>query len=118
MNGKLVIVVILMTLIMLMAFACTEGSADTPSDQTSPSVTPSSEEDLPPSEYMPEIQRISIHEVKAKMDNASKIVVVDSRTTEDHNESHIVGSIPLPLDDMIEPYVDLEGYEEIVTFCD
>ena len=58
-----------------------------------------------------------MEEVKAKLDAGSNIVIIDSRSKEFYNRSHIVGAISFPLDDMAEPYDSLDGYDEIITYC-
>ncbi len=72
---------------------------------------------LPQSSFMPEIPRISVDEVKARLERGEKIVIVDSRDTKYYDESHIEGAISLPLDEMAEPYDNFEGYDGIVTYC-
>ncbi len=83
---------------------------------TTPLETPSSA-NLSPSSYLPEVPRISVEEVKAKLDAGSNIVIIDSRSENAYNESHIVGAISMPLADMAEPYSNLDRYEEIITYC-
>ena len=70
-----------------------------------------------PSPYLPEVPRITIEEVKAKLDADSNIVVIDSRSKDDYERSRIVGAISIPLDDMAEPYSHLDHYDEIITYC-
>lgn len=67
--------------------------------------------ELPPSSYLPEVPRISIHEVKAKLDAGANILTIDSRPIEDYNESHIIGAVSKT------ESIELEGYEEIITYC-
>lgn len=42
---------------------------------------------------------------------------MDSRSKEDYDESHIIGAVSLPLEDMSDPYNYLDAYDEIVTYC-
>jgi len=70
-----------------------------------------------PSSYLPEVPRITIEEVEAKLDADSNIVVIDSRSKDDYERSRIVGAISIPLDDMAEPYSHLDHYDEIITYC-
>jgi len=77
---------------------------------TETSLTPAITE-LPPSSYLPEVPRISIHEVKSKLDAGANILIVDSRPIEDYNESHIIGAVSKT------ESIELEGYEEIITYC-
>ncbi len=72
---------------------------------------------LPPSSYLPEVPRIGIEEVKAKLDAGSNIVIVDSRFKTSYDQSHIAGAISIPITTMAEPYDYLDGYDEIITYC-
>lgn len=82
----------------------------------SPTDTPSSTE-LPPSSFLPEVPRISVEEVKKKLDTGANIVIVDSRSKASYDQAHITGAVSLPLEDMAEPYDDFDGYDEIITYC-
>ncbi len=70
-----------------------------------------------PSTYLPEVPRIGVEEVKAKLDTGSNIVIVDSRSKTSYDQSHIVGAISIPITTMAEPYDYLDGYDEIITYC-
>ena len=70
-----------------------------------------------PSFYLPEIPRISIEEVKAKLDAGANIIIVDSAAKASYNQSRIVGAVSIPLANMAEPYSELDGYDEIITYC-
>ncbi len=63
------------------------------------------------------VPRISIEELKSKMDAGEKILVVDSRLLTAYEKVHISGAVSLPLPDMAAPYPALVGYDEIVTYC-
>ncbi len=78
--------------------------------ETEESLTPATTE-LPPSDYLPEVPRISIHDVKAKLDAGANILIVDSRELEDYNKSHIIGAVSKT------EAITLESYEEIITYC-
>jgi hypothetical protein len=100
--------------------ACSGEETSTPTptpSPTTPAPTPPGAE-LPPSAYLPEVPRIGIEEVKAKLDAGANLIIVDSRFETSHEKSHIVGAISLPITAMAEPYSDLEGYDEIITYCD
>ncbi len=133
MNRKIVMIGAFLILGMLLVASClpTESSTTpTPSPTPTPTPTPTpspvptptptptpSGAELPPSSYLPTIPRISVEEVKAKLDAGSNIVIIDSRSEEFYDRSHIVGAISFPLDDMAEPYDSLDGYDEIITYC-
>jgi hypothetical protein len=77
----------------------------------------SSVDSLPPSSYLPEIPRISVEEVKSKLDDGFNLLIVDSRSGKSYNQYHIVGAISIPLSIMAEKYNELNGYDEIITYC-
>jgi hypothetical protein len=95
-------------------------SAPKPSQTTAPmpepNPTPPSRE-LPPSPYLPEVPRISVEEVKSKLDAGIDLVIIDSRSRNSYDQSHIAGSISIPFETMAESYSDLNGYDEIITYC-
>jgi len=72
---------------------------------------------LPPSSYLPEVPRISVQEVKAKLDAGLNIVVIDSRSENAYGSARIPGAISMPLGDMQGSYSALDSYEEIITYC-
>ena len=72
---------------------------------------------LPSSSYLPEVPRIGIEEVKAKLDAGSNIMIVDSRSKASYDRSHIAVAISIPLADMAGPYSDLASYDEIIFYC-
>jgi len=114
--------IVILGMLMIMAgalLACEPGNqvpenAGSSGDTTSPLESSS---DLAPSLYLPDVSRISAGEVKDKLASDSRVVVVDSRSRQSYNESHITWSISVPLSEMAEPYADLEGYDEIYLYC-
>ena len=72
---------------------------------------------VPLNSYLPEVNRISVQDLKAKLDADSNIVIIDSQDVTNYNQSHIVGAISIPLGTMTGPYSDLNGYDEIITYC-
>ncbi len=99
----------------------TTSIPETPSTSKEASNAPEAQKspawELPPSSYLPEVPRISVEEVKAKMDAGSNIVIVDSRSKSSYDKDHIAGAISLPLSAMTKPYSDLDGYDLIITYC-
>ncbi len=127
MNRKIMIIGALLLLAILLVVGCSpkESSITSPPEtadvskenpSTSLSETPRGTE-LPPSFYLPEVLRISVQEVKAKLDAGANIVIVDSRSKTEYDQSHIVGAISLPFETMAAPYSELDGYDEIITYC-
>lgn len=74
-------------------------------------------DELPPSSFMPEIPRVSVRRVKAKLDSGENILIIDSRAAKYYEKSHIAGAMLLPLEDMAALYDDLSAFDEIVTYC-
>ncbi len=72
---------------------------------------------LPPSTWLPEVPRIGVEEVKAKLDTGSNIAIIDSRSKAKYDQSHIAGAISIPEVNMAEFYGDLDGYDEIIVYC-
>ncbi len=87
-----------------------------PTPKLSPIPTPPVTE-LPTSSYLPEVPRISAVEVKAKFDAGINLVIIDSRSKTSYAQSHIMEAISIPISTMAEPYSDLDGYDEIITYC-
>jgi len=120
------ILLVLVLVVPMAAFTACGGEETSTPTPTTPTPTPTptpttlaptpSSTELPPSSYLPEVPRISVEEVKAKLDAGSKIVIVDSRSHAGYEQSHIVGAISLPLGNMSEPYSDLNDYDEIFIY--
>lgn len=43
-------------------------------------------------------ERVTAQELKTMLDRGEKIILIDVRTPEEHNEAHIPGSVLMPLD--------------------
>ena len=117
-NRKTVVIGALLLLGAALVMSCQTEETSTPelTPDISPADTPSSTE-LPPSSFLPEVPRISVEEVKKKLDAGANIVIVDSRSKASYDQDHIAGAVSLPLADMAEPYDDFDGYDEIITYC-
>ncbi len=100
----------------------TPSPTPAPTPTPTPSATDSTGE-VPYSSFLPEIPRVSVQEVKAKLDAGANIAVVDSRPVGEYEDAHILGSISIPVVDMLdmldlaEPYTDLDQYDEIMLYC-
>jgi len=91
--------------------------APTPSPTLAPTPSPTKAGEAS-STYLPEVPRISVAEVKARLDVASNIVIIDVRPTNEYERSHIAGSISVPVTDMAgPPYADLDQNDEIALYC-
>lgn len=112
MNRKIMIISALLLLAILLVVSCSPKESRITS---LPETTGGTE--LPPSSFLPEVPRISIEEVKAKLDAGTNIVIVDSRSKTSYEKSHITGAISIPLANMAEPYSYLDGYNEVIFYC-
>lgn len=65
------------------------------------------------------IPRISIQELKEKMDGGDRIVILDVRSAQDYTPSpnKIRGAIRIPVDQLKSRYTELPAAAEIVTYC-
>ena len=116
-NRLIIISVVVVAIIAVSIYLALSGdSGPTPTPLPTPVPTPPGGE-LPPSSYLPEVPRICVEEVKSKLDGGINLAIIDSRSKKSYDLSHIVGAISIPLETMAEPYSDLDGYDEIVTYC-
>ena len=102
MNRKITIISIFLLLGVLIVTSCSPKESGT---------------ELPSSTYLPEVPRIGVEEVRAKLDADSNIVIVDSRSRAIYDQSHVAGAISIPITTMAEPYNSLNGSDEIVIYC-
>jgi 3-mercaptopyruvate sulfurtransferase SseA len=65
------------------------------------------------------IPRITIQELKAKMDNRENIFIIDVRTGEDYarSKAKIKGAVRIPVDRLAERYREIPEASEIITYC-
>jgi hypothetical protein len=63
--------------------------------------------------------RMTIQELKAKMDRGEKIVILDVRSGADYTSSKvkITGAVRIPLDQLNDRYKELPAGNEIITYC-
>jgi hypothetical protein len=74
---------------------------------TSPSV-PDSGSDVP---------RVSMEQLKEKLDAGDAIVIVDVRSKEDFDEGHIIRAVSIPWEEIEGRYTELPRDKEIITYC-
>ena len=67
-------------------------------------------------EIYPEIQRVSIDETKAALD-AGSALVVDVRSAEAYQGSHISGAINIPLEELEARLGELDQADWIINYC-
>lgn len=65
------------------------------------------------------IPRMTIQELKEKMDKGDRIIILDVRTAEDYSTSpyKITGAVRIPLDQLKSRYTELPAAAEIVAYC-
>ena len=106
------------TLLILIAVILPGCGQANPIPTRSPEVQSSNNStESPPSPYLPKIPRISVDEVKTKLDAGANLVIIDARSQASYNKSHIAGAISLPLKTMAAPYSNLDGHDQIITYC-
>lgn len=67
--------------------------------------------------YEQKVRTLSFDELLGMYQNNAKFVLVDARSREDYDRSHLPGALSIPVED-IKDYADrLDKGEEIVTYC-
>lgn len=67
--------------------------------------------------YEQKIRTLSFNDLLDMYKNNARFVLVDVRSREDYDKSHLPGALSIPLED-IRDYADrLDRGEEIVTYC-
>ncbi len=65
----------------------------------------------------PDVPRVSLEQLKEKLDAGADIVIVDVRSEEEFAESHIPGAISIPWEEIEDRYPELPRDKEIITYC-
>jgi predicted sulfurtransferase len=68
------------------------------------------------SEYS-NVPRISLEELKEKLDAGADLVVVDVRSKEEFDQGHIPGAVSIPYAEIEARYRELPRDKEIITYC-
>lgn len=65
------------------------------------------------------VPRMTIQELKEKMDRGEQIVILDVRSGEDYGRSKvkIAGAVRIPLDQLKDRSKELPADQEIITYC-
>ena len=64
------------------------------------------------------VPRISLEQLKEKLDAGADIVIVDVRSKEDFDEGHISGAVSIPWQQEIEArYTELPRDKEVIIYC-
>ena len=85
--------------------ACTASTPQVQAEPTSPSV-----------EAPPEVQRITLEESRAALDNNSA-VFLDVRSADAYATSHVPGALSIPLDELEARINELDPDQWIITYC-
>jgi hypothetical protein len=123
-TGYWLAILILLTLVSISLFACSSNSAQPPSSvpiTIPPSPTGSSNtstSSTPKAKVSPDdAPRISIDELKQKIDNGTKMLIVDVRSKEEFNVDHISGSVSVPIGDITGGSWFPTPGKEIILYC-
>jgi len=131
------IIVCLLALCMLLPSCTTEPSSEplpepgkTSEQETMPAPTKTSEtaftespsEPLPepskiPEQETPEVQSISVDDLRDKLEDGSPIILVDIRKKDDFLTNHIEGAVSIPLDEIPERYEEIPQDREIIIYA-
>lgn len=64
------------------------------------------------------VPRISLEQLKEKLDAGADIVIVDVRSKGDFDEGHISGAVSIPWQQEMEArYTELPRDKEVITYC-
>ena len=64
-----------------------------------------------------DVPRISLEQLKEKLDAGADIVIVDVRSKGDFDEGHITGAVSIPWEEIEDRYTELPRDKEIITYC-
>jgi 3-mercaptopyruvate sulfurtransferase SseA len=66
-----------------------------------------------------DVPRITVQELKAKIDKGEDLVIIDVRTGKDYEGSRIKikGAVRIPIVQMEERYKELPRDKQIITYC-
>jgi predicted sulfurtransferase len=66
-----------------------------------------------------DVPRITVQELKTKMDKGEDLVIIDVRTGKDYEGSRIKikGAVRIPIVQMEERYKELPKDKQIITYC-
>lgn len=63
-----------------------------------------------------EVPRITVEELKARLNAGKKVVIVDTRSREAYDSRHIAGAVSIPASELAERYIELPRAAEIVLY--
>jgi hypothetical protein len=63
------------------------------------------------------VPRVSLEQLKEKLDADADVVIVDVRSKEEFAEAHIPGAVSIPWEEIDNRYRELPRDKEIITYC-
>jgi len=67
--------------------------------------------------YEQKVRTISFDDLQKKIKSSEKFVLVDARSREDYDISHLPGAISTPVEDIRDQAGKLDKNAEIITYC-
>lgn len=67
--------------------------------------------------YEQKVRTISFDELQQKIKNDESFALVDARSREDYDKSHLPGALSVPVEDVRDYAGRLDKNEEIITYC-
>lgn len=67
--------------------------------------------------YEQKVRTISFDELLQKFKNNERFVLVDARSGEDYDKSHLPGALSIPVEEIRDYAGRLDKNEEIITYC-
>jgi rhodanese-related sulfurtransferase len=67
----------------------------------------------------PKVPQISVDDVRKSLDAKEKITIIDVRTPEEYKKAHILGSINIPVDEIVKkiPARVADKQQKIYVYC-
>ena len=94
-----------------------------PTKTSETAFTESPSEPLPepskiPEQETPEVQSISVDDLRDKLEDGSPIILVDIRKKDDFLTNHIEGAVSIPLDEIPDRYEEIPQDKEVIVYAD
>lgn len=104
--------------LLLLASCGSENPTPAPAEESDVVVTstePATENQVPTTSS--EVPRITVEELKERLDNGEAIVVADTRPPSSFDAGHIAGAISVPVTEVTAHLDELPRDQEIVLYC-
>ena len=112
---KFILLVGLFLASLLFLGACGAEDPTAPPPEPVATEAPSSENQVP--SIRREVPRISVEELKQRLDSGEAIIIADTRSLGSYETRHIAGAISVPESEVEEHLDKLPKDEEIVFYC-